>query len=285
MRIFWAVGVCLGLLSVTAAQAGDTLGKVRDSGKLVIGHREASRPFSFVNDQGNVVGYSIDLCKQVANAVKVATGLSALEVEYKPVSAENRMSKLINGEVDIVCGSTTNTLKRQEQVAFTLLTFVTGAEMLVHVDSGIRGLRDLEGKSIGVVSGTTTETGLKRALERQFINANVVPIEDHDKGLAALEANEIDAYTSDRVLLIGLALRAKDPSKLTLTDQFYSYEPYSLMVRRNDPDFLLLANRTLASLYRTGTVIEIYQTWFGDIRRAGNLLRAMFIIEALPEGS
>ncbi|MEM7223302.1 MAG: amino acid ABC transporter substrate-binding protein [Pseudomonadota bacterium] len=283
MRVLWGLSLALGLASIAGGAAADTLGKVRDSGKLVIGHREASRPFSYVNDDGQVVGYSIDLCKRVVTAVKAATGLATVEVEYVPVNAENRMAMLSDGQVDIVCGSTTNTLKRQQQVSFSLLTFVTGAEMLVKKGSGIKGLKDLEGRSVGVVSGTTTEAGLKRALEKQFINTNVVPISDHDKGLAALEANEIDAYASDRVLLVGLALKAKDPSQLTLTDKFYSYEPYALMMRKNDDDFRLLVDRTLASLYRTQAILPIYTAWFGDPKRAGNLLKAMYILEALPE--
>ena len=283
MRLFWGLCLSIALTSAAGAAAADTLNKVRESGKLVIGHREASKPFSFINDSGQVVGYSIDLCRRIANAAKEQLGVAAVEIEFQPVTAENRMSKLADGEVDIVCGSSTNTLKRQEQVAFTLLTFVTGAELLVKKTSGIRDLKDLEGRSVGVVSGTTTEAGLKRALKKEFINTTVVPIEDHDKGLAALEANEIDAYASDRVLLVGLALGAKDPTQLTLTDQYYSYEPYALMLRKGDDDFRLLADRTLASLYRSGAIMQIYKTWFGDPKRAGNLLKAMYILEAIPE--
>ena len=274
----------MGSLIGSAVAAG-TLDKVRDSGKFVIGHREASPPFSSLDANGNPVGYSIDLCKRIAAAVGNELGLDGLEVSYKPVTSENRIAMLLNGEVDIVCGSSTNTLKRQEEVDFTLLTFITGAEMLVGVNSGINGLKDLSGKTVGVVSGTTTEAGLKKALQKRFIDAEIIPVEDHDDGLKMLEANEIEAYASDRVLLIGLARKAKDPSQFMLTNRLYSYEPYAFMVRPNDTAFRLVADRTLASLYRSGAIAEIYETWFGNFKKsASDLLKALYVLQGLPEG-
>ena len=281
LRLMLVWTILFSFVVTTEAQA-DTLAKIKESGTIVFGYRTASPPFSFVDQSGKAVGYSIDLCKRIAAAVKDELSLNGIKIDYVPVTAENRFSMVRQGKVDIVCGSTTNTLKRRERVAFTLLTFVTGAEMLVRTGSGIDGLKDLEGKKVGVVRGTTTKTGLTKALKRQFINAQVVIVKDHDEGLKALEDSKIDAYTSDRIILIGLARGARDPSKLMLTNHLYSFEPYALVVRRDDPDFRLIADRTLASLYRSRRIVEIYRKWFGKIGRATDLLKALYILQGIP---
>ena len=281
LRLMLVWTILFSFVVTTEAQA-DTLAKIKESGTIVFGHRTASPPFSFVDQSGKAVGYSIDLCKRIAAAVKDELSLNGIKIDYVPVTAENRFSMVRQGKVDIVCGSTTNTLKRRERVAFTLLTFVTGAEMLVRTGSGIDGLKDLEGKKVGVVTGTTTKTGLTKALKRQFINAQVVIVKDHDEGLKALEDSKIDAYTSDRIILIGLARGARDPSKLMLMNQFYSFEPYALVVRRDDPDFRLIADRTLASLYRSRRIVEIYRKWFGKIGSLTDLLKALYILQGIP---
>jgi ABC-type amino acid transport substrate-binding protein len=282
LKVMWAVAIVLSMVLAREAQA-DTLAKIRDSGAIVIGHRAASPPFSYVDQGGRPVGYSIDLCKRIAAAVKDELGLKDIKIDYVPVTAKNRFSMLQQGKVDIVCGSTTNTLKRRERVAFTLLTFVMGSEMLVRTGSGISGLKDLEGKKVGVLAGTTTHTGLTKALKRQFINAQVVIVKDHGDGVNALEDGKVDAYTSDQLILIGLARKARDPSKLMLTNQVYSFEPYALVVRRDDPDFLLIADRTLASLYRSGRIKEIYSKWIGAIGlRPTLLLKALYVLQGIP---
>ena len=281
LRLMWVLTLLLSVVATTEARA-DTLAKIKESGTIVIGHRTASPPFSFVDQSGKAVGYSIDLCKRIAAAVKDELSLNDIKIDYVPVTAENRFSMVRQGKVDIVCGSTTNTLKRREHVAFTLLTFVTGAEMLVRTGSGIDKLKDLKGKKVGVVKGTTTETGLTKALKQQFINAQVVIVKDHYDGLMALEDSKIDAYTSDRIILIGLAREARDPSKLMLMNQFYSVEPYALVVRRDDPDFRLIADRTLASLYRSGRIVEIYRRWLGKIGRPSDLVKALYILQGIP---
>jgi len=281
LRLMLVWTILFSFVVTTEAQA-DTLAKIKESGTIVFGYRTASPPFSFVDQSGKAVGYSIDLCKRIAAAVKDELSLNGIKIDYVPVTAENRFSMVRQGKVDIVCGSTTNTLKRRERVAFTLLTFITGAEMLVRTGSGIDKLKDLKGKKVGVVKGTTTETGLTKALKQQFINAQVVIVKDHYDGLMALEDSKIDAYTSDRIILIGLAREARDPSKLMLMNQFYSVEPYALVVRRDDPDFRLIADRTLASLYRSGRIVEIYRRWLGKIGRPTDLVKALYILQGIP---
>jgi glutamate/aspartate transport system substrate-binding protein len=267
--------------AVEGAQA-DTIATIRSRGALVIGYREGAPPFSSADAQNRPQGYSIDLCNRIADSVKSVLGLGELQVRYVPVTAENRIDKLESGEIDIECGSTTRTLSRQARVDFTLFTFLTGAEMLVRADSDISGPNDLDGKKIAVQPDTTTEKAIKRVLSESGRKAEIVSVRDSQAGFAALEAGSVDAYASDEVVLIGLAKASKNPRRFRLTGQFYSYEPYALMVRKNDADFRLIADRTLALVYQDGEIIEIWRRWFGDwAAEPPVLLRAMYAIESL----
>jgi len=261
-----------------------TLKKIKSSGTIVIGHREASRPFSFVDDNGKPVGYSIDLCDRIANAVKDKLGLSSLKTKYVSITAENRIDKVADGSVDIECGSTTNTLSRQERVDFTNTIFITGASLLSRADTEIQGMDDLGGKSVSVVAGTTTEKALVSGLKTGLIEANVIKVKDQNEGVSMLIAGKVDAHAADQLVLIGLAKAEAEPAQFSLAPELFSYEPYALMVRRNDADFRLVANRALAELYRTGDVGMIYDKWFGDWGgRPSSLLLAMYALNGLPE--
>ncbi len=281
-RFLCACIVALTGLALAQPTAASTLEKVRKSGTFTIGFRLDARPFSFLDADGQAAGYAVDICRRIAVALRGNLGLADMNVEYVPVKAANRIEMLESDEIDIECGSSTRTLRRQERVDFTLLTFVTGAEMLVRVDSGIGDIPDLAGRKVGVLEGTTTERGLRNALEKRFIDAQVVTVERHDYGLASLEVGDIDAYFADRILLLGLAGRAMDPSKLQLSGRLYSIEPYALMVRRGDDDLRLIADRTIASLYRSGQIKGIAGKWFGGAK-AGNLLKALYLLQAIPE--
>lgn len=265
---------------VFAAPPADTLARVKETGKLVIGFREDARPFSFRDEGGNPAGFSVDLCRRIAAEVKAAVGRD-VDVTFVPVTAGNRIAMVQKGEVDIECASSTYTLERRKKVDFTLETFVTGAEMLVRVGSNIKDLPDVAGKKVGVLKGTTTEVGLKSALKAHAINAEVMTFTDHKEGLRALEGGKIDAYFGDRILLVGLARDAKDPQELQLSGKFYSYEPYAFMVRRGDDNLRLVADTALATLYRSGQVWKIYEKYFGGAQPSG-LLVALYILQAIP---
>ena len=260
----------------------DTLDQIRESGVFKLGFRMDAKPLSFLDPDGKAAGYAVDICRRIATAIQVELGLEALKTEYVPVSAENRIQRLLDGKIDMECATSTRTLERQGRVDFTLLTFVTGAAMLSRVESGIEDLPDVAGRKIGVLKGTTTEAGLYRALKAGGIEADILLTERHEYGIASLETKEIDAYFADRVLLLGLAERAIEPAKLKLSQQLYSYEPYAFMVRRGDDGLRLIADRTIAALYRSGEIREVYRTWFGEAK-AGNLLRALYILQAIPE--
>jgi len=272
----------LPVLWVYAAHA-DTLDTIRSRGAIIIGYREGAPPFSSADAQGKPQGYSIDLCNRIADAVKAKLGMSDLKVQYVPVTAENRIDKLESGAIDIECGSTTRTLGRQERVDFTLFIFVTGTELLVLENSDIHGPDDLKtNKKIAVQSGTTTETAIKRLISASGGKAQIVPVHSSDEGLALVESGKADAYASDEVVLIGLASAAKSPRGLRLSGQLYSYEPYALMVRKNDSAFRLIADRTLAQIYESDDIVKIWQRWFGQwAPQPPIVLKMMYAMEAL----
>lgn len=267
--------------ATAASPPADTLAKVKETGKFVIGFREDARPFSYRDSEGNAAGYSVDLCRRIATVVKEATARDEIEVEYVAVEADHRLEAIQSGEVDIMCGAVTDTLERRAEVDFTQHIFITGAEMLVKTESGIQDIGDLSGKKVGVLEGTTTETAVRDNLRTQMIDAEISTFTRHEDGLAAVEEGAVDAYFADRILLLGLGQQAKDPSALQLSGRFYSYEPYALMLRRGDDELRLAADTALANLYRTGQIWEIYQKHFGDAEPS-ELLVAMFILGGIP---
>jgi ABC-type amino acid transport substrate-binding protein len=248
-----------------------------------LGYRESSYPFSYSNEEKKPAGYSVDLCSRIAAGIQQQLGVADLTTKWVVVTPENRLAIVANGTVDLECGSTTNTLARQEQVDFSYMTFVDGGSLLVSGNANITRLSDLTGKRIAVVPGTTTEKVMAEALQKAQITAQIVKVKEHAEGLAALENGTADAYASDRVILIGLGMSSKDPTRWAIADQYFSYEPYGLMMRRGDADFRLAVNRVLARLYRSGEIIAVYERWFGPFERTSNLLQAMYLLHGLPE--
>jgi ABC-type amino acid transport substrate-binding protein len=272
-------------LPASAQDLQGTLKKVKDTGVLTLGYRENSPPFSFVSmlDRVTPAGYSVDLCQRVASAVQAKLGLANMQVKWVPVTVADRVAAVTSGKVDLECGSTSITLGRQEQVDFSNMTWVDGAGLLVRAGQNITGLSDMGGRRIAVIPGTTTEKALTDTLRKRAVSAQIVPVKDHDEGREALLAGRADGYVSDRVLLIGLLMTAKEPAKLVLADEQFSYEPYGLMLRRGDAPFRLVVNRTLATLYRSDEMVRVYETWFGGIGRPSSVLVLMYVLNALPE--
>jgi ABC-type amino acid transport substrate-binding protein len=260
-----------------------TLDKIKTTKTLSLGYRESSFPFSYVGDDKRPTGYSVDLCTRVAAGLQQQLSLADLAIKWVVVTPENRLAMVANGTVDLECGSTTNTLSRQEQVDFSFMTFVDGGSLLVGSNANINRLSDIAGKRIAVVPGTTTEKVMAEALRKANLTVQMIKVKEHADGIAALENGTADAYASDRVILIGLAMTSKDPAKWAIADQYFSYEPYGLILRRGDPDFRLAVNRVLARLYRSGEIIPVYERWFGSFERTSNLLQAMYLLHSLPE--
>ena len=295
LKIALQAAATLGLVVLFAtgpAVAQDlrgTLKKIKDSGEIAVGYRDSSPPFSFTDASTSTpggpraIGYSIDLCLKIADSIQKKLGMNALRVKWVAVTPDTRIPSVVNGTIDLECGSSSNTLTRQEQVDFSHLTFVDGGGLLVKVGSAYVQLADLAGKRIGVIPGTTTEKALSEALRKERITAQVVAVKEHGEGRTALDAGTIDAYASDRALLIGLILTSPDPSRFGLSDVFLSYEPYGFMLRRDDSAFRLEVNRALSEIYRSGDIAAIYQKWFGAFVKPGPLLLAMYLLQSLPE--
>jgi ABC-type amino acid transport substrate-binding protein len=260
-----------------------TLDRIKATKTISLGYRESSFPFSYIGEDKKPAGYSVDLCTRIAAGVQQQLGLADLTLKWVVVTPENRLAMVANGTVDLECGSTTNTLSRQEQVDFSSMTFIDGASLLVPSTANINRLSDIAGKRIAVIPGTTTEKVMAEALEKAKLTVQMVKVKEHAEGIAALEKGTADAYASDRVILIGLGMTSKDPTKWAIADQYFSYEPYGLVLRRGDPDFRLAVNRVLARLYRSGEIIAIYERWFGPFERTSNLLQAMYLLHSLPE--
>jgi len=281
LRVLFFV-ICLASLAFGEPGQG-TLGKIKSAKVITMGYRETSLPFSYIGDEKKPVGYAVDLCTRVAAGIQHQLALRDLPIKWMPVTPENRVAMVANGTIDIECGTTTNTLSRQEEVDFSHLTFVDGGSLLVRTASNVTSLSDIAGKRVAVIPGTTTEKVVAEALQKANVEVELIHVREHADGLAALESGTADAYASDRVVLIALALTSQDPTRLALAEPYLSYEPYGLMLRRGDHDFRLAVNRVLSRLYRSGQIYPIYERWFGAVDRASPLLQAMFLLNGLPE--
>ncbi len=268
--------------AVSTPAAADALSDIRASKTIRMGHLEASPPFSY-KEGGEVKGYSVGLCEQVAQSIRADLGLDGLKIEWVPVTLQNRIEMIEQGKVHVDCGTTTWTLARQKRVDFSLMTFVDGGSVLVKNDSDLFKLDDFAGKRIAVVKGTTTERSVPDALQLRGVKATVVPVESAEAGVAQVQAGKVDGFASDRLKLIGMALGAPKAGTYRVVDEDFSIEPYALVVPRNDPDFRLAVNRGLARTYRSGEIVKVYDRWLGPLGRPGVLLNALYYLQRIPE--
>jgi ABC-type amino acid transport substrate-binding protein len=239
---------------------------------------------SFRDNSGKPVGYSIDLCDHIAAAVKKRLGRSDITLNYVPVTAENRFTSIESESIDILCGATTKTLGRSERVGFTQLTFVTGASLLSMDDAKVPNVLGLKGKRVAVVSTTTTIEALKGALNETLVDAEVIPVSSATEGMALLDKGEVDAFSSDQVVLIGQVIARDSGKQYFLSQELFSFEPFALAVKRGDVDFQLVADRALSQLNRSGQILETYRKWFARFAEKPTMaLRALYQLNATPE--
>jgi ABC-type amino acid transport substrate-binding protein len=266
------------------APPSGTLEKIKATKTIALGYRDSSVPFSYADPTKGPMGYSVDLCMRVVQDLRSELKLPDLQPRWVPVSVETRVRALVDGTVDLECGSTTNTLSRQERVDFSLTTFITGASLLALAGSNVGD--QLGAIRIAVIPGTTTEQMVKNAIASMgatAADAKLVAVNDHADGLAAVVDRRAEVYATDRAILMGLVTSASNPRQFALLDRYLSYEPYALMLRRGDPAFRLAVNRTLARLYRSGQVLDIYRRWFGQWGDPSPLTLGMYAVEGLPE--
>ena len=277
------LSLLLSLIAAGASADPGTLERIGKSGVIRLGYLESAAPFSHAASGKLPSGYSIDLCSRVADDLRAELKMPGLRTEWVKVTLQDRLQAVRDGRIDLECGTTTWTLSRQRDVDFSLMTFVDGGSLLVKLDAGLTRMAEFSGKRIAVVPGTTTAGALSRELKRLGIEASVVPVADERKAMAMLSADDIDAYASDRLVLLGLALDSQGRQAFRLIDEDFSIEPYALALRRGDHDFRLAVNRSLARLYRSGDILKIYDAWLGNLGRPGLLLSSMYVLQAIPE--
>jgi glutamate/aspartate transport system substrate-binding protein len=245
-----------------AAELGGTLQKIKDSGTISLGHRESSIPFSYYDNQQRVVGYSHELMLRVVDAAKKELGLSSLQVKLIPVTSQNRISLVQNGTIDIECGSTTNNLERQKQVAFSNTLFVIGTRLLTKKDSGIKDFPDLAGKNVVTTAGTTSERLLRKLNEDKKLNMNIISAKDHGESFLTLESGRAVAFMMDDALLAGEMAKARRPDDWHIVGTPQSREAYGCMLRKDDPQFKKVVDAAIAQAMTSGEVEKLFKKWF-----------------------
>ncbi len=252
-------------LSCSAAQAEDltgTLKKIKESGTVTLGYRDASLPFSYLNDAQQPIGYSIDLCQKIVDQIKVKVGEPNLKTEYVSVVAATRTPLLINGTIDMECGVTTNTVERQKQIGFLLTSYVASAKYAVKKNAGINSLADLKGKSVVVITGGSGEWITKNLDREKAMGLKLLNAKDGAEAFLMLETGRAAAYINDDVQLMATIAQSRSPDAYTLLPEPMSAEPYAIGIRKNDPQFKTFADDALRNLYSTGVIDTLYPKWF-----------------------
>lgn len=259
------------------------LKRIAETKTIAVAYRTDALPFSFEDNDKKPAGYTVDLCRSVIGLIEKQIGVVPLQVKWVPVTLQNRLQTVAAGGADMECGATSVTLGRMKEVGFSTLTFVDGTGLLVRAVNPAKGLMDLANQKIGVIPGTSNERALAEAMRAKVVTATVVPVKSREEGLTQLEAGTIDALASDRVLLVGLVAKAKDPKALALLADPLSYEPYAIVLPRGDWQMRHAVDSALAQIYRSAALPEIYNRWFGAMGRPNPILEVMFALGRLPE--
>ncbi len=258
-----AITACLMFsTSALAADLTGTLKKIKDTGTIALGHRESSVPFSYYDDKQNVIGYSQELMMKAVDAIKADLKMPGLKITLTPVTSQNRIPLVQNGTVDIVCGSATNNLERQQQVSFSNTIFVIGTRLLTKKDSGIKDFSDLAGKNVVTTAGTTSERLLRKLNEDKKMGMSIISAKDHSESFLTLETGRAVAFMMDDALLAGQRAGAKHPEDWIIVGKPMSNEAYGCMLRKDDPQFKKLVDDTLAQVMTSGEAAKIYAKWF-----------------------
>ncbi len=273
----------LALAQMASAPFEGRLKKIHDTKTIHVAYRSDAVPFSFADPDRKPTGYMVELCRSVIGVIEKQIGVVPLQVDWVPVTAQTRFSAVSSGQADMECGATSVTLGRMKEVAFSSLTFVDGTGLLVRAATPGNSLLDLANKKIAVIPGTSNERALNEALKTKLVTATVVPVPTREEGLAQLEAGSIDALASDRVLLVGLVAKSKDPKALALLGDPLSYEPYAIVLPRGDWAMRQAVDAALAQIYRSPALPELYNRWFAALGRPAPVLEIMFALGRLPE--
>ena len=248
--------------SVSAQTLDGTLKKIKDAGTITLGVRDSSIPFSYLDDNQKPVGYSIDLCMKIVDAVKAELKMPNLNVVMQPVTSATRIPLMANGTIDLECGSTTNNLERQQQVSYVDTTFVTANRLVSKKASKINKLEDLKGKTLVSTSGTSNLKQVTQLNGDKNLGINVVTASDHSNGFQMVESDRAAAFAMDDILLYSLVASSRNPGDYTISSEALSVEPYGIMVRKGDPAFKKVADNAIVAVFKSGEINKIYNKWF-----------------------
>ena len=256
------LALSIHVIPAQAQELTGTLKKIKDSGVITIGHRDASVPFSYLDDKQQPIGYSMDLCAKIVDAVKVELKMPNLQVKLNPVTSSTRIPLLANGTIDLECGSTTNNLERQKQVSYVVTTFVTANRLVSKKSNNITKLDDLKGKSIVSTSGTTNIKQMTELNASKGLGMNIIAAKDHAESFLMVETDRAVAFAMDDILLYGLVAGSKAPNDYVVSSEGLSVEPYAIMVRKDDVAFKKVADSAITGLFKSGEINKLYAKWF-----------------------
>ncbi|HSW03130.1 amino acid ABC transporter substrate-binding protein [Aquabacterium sp.] len=245
-----------------SAQTPPTLDKAKASGTLTVAYRESSIPFSYLGGDAQPTGFGWEICQRIVNEVKKSTGRADLKVATQSVTSQNRIPLLVNGTIDIECGSTTNNSDRAKQVAFAINYFYTGTRLLVKSDSPIKAMADLKGKKVVSTAGTTNYQVMRKLNADRNLGFDLLAAKDHAESALLVQSSRADAFGMDDILLYGLRASAQNPAEFAVVGEAIQVEPYAIMLRKDDPAFKKLVDDTLVALIKSGEFETLYKKWF-----------------------
>lgn len=254
--------LCLGLVVAAPAGAGPVLERIQSSGRIVLAHRESSVPFSYLLPDGRPVGYAVDLCLKLAEALRKKLKMKELNPQFLLVTTANRIQMVVDGKADMECGSTTNNAERRQQVAFTVPHYITGARYLVRVDSGITDLAQFEGKTLVSTKGTTPLKSITQANSERALHIRIVEAPDHAKAMEMLAAGQADGFVMDDVLLYGIVAGRPDAAKYRVVGKFLTIEPLAIVLPKNDPELKAIVDDEMKRLIASHEAYALYDRWF-----------------------
>jgi ABC-type amino acid transport substrate-binding protein len=283
VRIVHALLALVLTAGLASAQGpDDRLNAINKTKIIKIAYRTDARPFSFLNENKEPAGYTVDLCKLIVRSMGKQLGVQEFDIQWVPVTTQTRFEAVANGTADMECGSSTATLSRMKEVDFSSFVFVESTGLVVKRDSDIRSFNDLAGKRIAVIAGTTNERAVSEKNQQQNLKARIVEVTDRNGGVAALESGQADAFASDKLLLVGAQF--KNPKAMVMLPDDLSIEPYAIVLPRGDWALRLAVNTALARIYGSGEVLTIFNKWFSEIGlRPSLLLGAAYALGTFPE--
>jgi glutamate/aspartate transport system substrate-binding protein len=261
IRFTFVIAV-LALFSAGAVAQDGTLKKIKDTGSITIGHRDASLPFSYYDDKQQPIGYAMDLCARIVDAVKAHLKLPAIKTNYQLVTSANRIPLMANGTIDLECGSTTNNVARQEQVWFTMTHFVTANRWVSKKSSKLKTLKDLSNKTIVSTAGTTNIKQITEINAQQNLNMRIISANGHPEAFQMVETGRAEAFVMDDILLAGLAAQSRSPKDYEISSVALSVEPYGIMLRKDDKEFKAVVDKAMSDVFKSGQINAIYSKWF-----------------------